>query len=192
VMAKVLRESQRTFAGLYMSNAEHSIRLVTESDLPMILDWRNNPKIRIHMYHSHLITLTEHVRWFHQSKRDDSITLLLYQHHGSPQGFINFTDISGTNGEGIWGFYLSPHCKLKLGKAMGKMAISYGFRDKKYYKIWGEVLKDNIPSQKYHQHLGFVYQGNCQPAKSDFEVYRYSLDRDTFLRIMEDENDIGN
>jgi len=178
--------------GLCVDNAEHSIRLVTESDLPMILDWRNNPKIRIHMYNSHIITWTEHERWFRQSKYDDSITLLLYQHHGLPQGFINFTDVSGTNGEGIWGFYLSPHCKLKLGKAMGKMAISYGFSYKKYNKIWGEVLKDNIPSQKYHQSLGFVYHGLCQPAKSDFEVYRYLLDHERFLKIMEDENDIGN
>ena len=40
-----------------MSNAEHSIRLVTETDLPMILDWRNNLKIRTHMYHSHIITI---------------------------------------------------------------------------------------------------------------------------------------
>ena len=87
---------------------------------------------------------------------------------------------------------MSPHCKLKLGKAMGKIAISYGFCNKKYYKIWGEVLKDNIQSQKYHQHLGFAYQGNFQPANSDFEVYRYSLDRDNFLRLMENKNDIGN
>ena len=51
------------------------LRPLQESDLWMVLEWRNHPDIRKHMYRSTPIEPKEHIHWYEASKDDDAQSL---------------------------------------------------------------------------------------------------------------------
>jgi UDP-4-amino-4,6-dideoxy-N-acetyl-beta-L-altrosamine N-acetyltransferase len=167
-----------------MGNVQHAVRLVTSADLNTILEWRNHPDVRRHMYNTSVISLEEHRNWFEAAQADQSRCLLVYQYEGIPQGYISFSE-RREDGEIHWGFYMSPYCELKLGYFMGRAALLYGFNTRNYPRVWGEVLVQNIASQKFHERLGFTQVDECERNSVETAelcaIYRYVLDEKKLL-----------
>jgi UDP-4-amino-4,6-dideoxy-N-acetyl-beta-L-altrosamine N-acetyltransferase len=129
-----------------------------ESDLDLVRAWRNDPRIRRHMFTSHEIDASEHRRWFYSASRDASRLLLVFELAGVASGFVQFSDDAGT-GVADWGFYLAPDAPRGTGLRMGQTALSYAFEHKRYQKVCGRALSDNESSRRLHLSLGFVQEG---------------------------------
>lgn len=136
------------------------LRPVQENDLPIILTWRNSPRIRESMFSDHIITWEEHVLWFQQIQDGRSTVSLLYEIEETPAGVITFTAIDHVNQRCKWGFYVGPEDLPKgTGFRMGCLALDFAFGSLDMRKVCGEVLAYNTPSLNFHRKLGFSQEG---------------------------------
>lgn len=132
------------------------LRKVDESDLSMILDWRNSDEIRRSMYNQHIITTEEHTSWFYRVKDQEEVQCLIYEDETLvPSGFVSFSKINTIHKSAHWGFYKAPGTKSGTGTKLGIDALNYFFFEQKMEELIGEALCTNLSSIKFHQKLGF-------------------------------------
>lgn len=156
-----------------------SLRLMTEADLPQALAWRNHPEIRRHMYSQAEITPAEHAAWFKTTSVNPARVLLIFELDRVPQGYANFTLHEGK--QAAWGFYLAPDVPKGTGRLLGDAITDYAFDVLGLEKIWGEVLVDNVPSQRFHLRHGFeleaIMPGKATANQNLSNVRKYVLTR---------------
>ena len=59
-------------------NSTVRLRLITEADLPVTLDWRNREDVRVWFKTSQIITMDQHREWFAQyASRDDDFLFVV-------------------------------------------------------------------------------------------------------------------
>ena len=156
-----------------------NLRLMTESDLSMVLHWRNHASIRSNMYNQKEISFEEHSNWFKRVSIDPKRRILILDVDTSAMGYVSFC--CDENGSAIWGFYTSPDSPKGTGKMLGKASIAYAFQELILDTICGEVLQSNLASQNFHLRLGFVFD-SCFIKDVDggkkYNIHRYLLTRD--------------
>jgi UDP-4-amino-4,6-dideoxy-N-acetyl-beta-L-altrosamine N-acetyltransferase len=141
-----------------MGSLERQIRALRESDLEMLLSWRNHPEVRRYMLTQHKISADEHMKWFRRTSVDPQRHLLIYQYKEIPLGFISLYQ-TPESALADWGFYLSPDSEKGTGNALGEAGLTYAFEYLKLHKICGKVLSYNACSIRFHESLGFVREG---------------------------------
>ena len=156
---------------------------MSEGDLELVLEWRNHPDIRMHMYQSDVIALAEHRNWFRSAEIDPDRKLLIFEVDGAPVGYVNFKLMDAD--EAIWGFYCAPGSPRGTGALLGEAALSYAFGSLAVEKVWGEVLPQNAASQRFHLRQGFELEAMISyGAGSEHEikdVRRYLLTKTNWL-----------
>ena len=85
---------------------DYQLRPLQESDLEMVLSWRNSERVRANMYTDHIISLEEHQTWFKKIKDEPTVDYLICEFQNHPIGLVNFTNIDKNNNKCYWGFYL--------------------------------------------------------------------------------------
>lgn len=136
-----------------------NLRPIVDSDLEIMLAWRNAPSVRKNMYTRHEITLEEHQRWWASMRDDDAHRYLMYESDGSPQGVVSFNAIDAQNEHAFWAFYSDPAAPRGTGMRMEFLALDYAFDALGLHKLSCEVLDYNRPVIKLHQKFGFVEEG---------------------------------
>jgi len=144
-----------------MSRTKVSLRSAQESDLPMLLQWRNHPKVRDFMFSQGLITPQEHHSWFSYSKEDPRVTLLILEEDYQAFGFAQLT-FQRHREVASWGFYVSPDASVGSGLKLGRAVLRHAFVELSAHKVFGEVLATNDASIKLHNKLGFVFEGELR------------------------------
>jgi UDP-4-amino-4,6-dideoxy-N-acetyl-beta-L-altrosamine N-acetyltransferase len=161
------------------------LRAMMDADLELVLTWRNHPDVRHHMYTQNEISSEEHSRWFKTACADPLRHLLILEVDAEPQGYVNFqcNDVRGA----VWGFYLAPLAVKGSGRLLGEAAIDYAFGKLDLDVVWGEVLFDNLASQKFHLRQGFVLESilleKVIGERKVGNVFRYLLTRDTWQAL---------
>lgn len=154
------------------------LRLVTEADLPLLLQWRNHPSVQQFMYTTHEIQPEEHRRWFLNAAKNPLHHLFFYMQGEVPMGFVNLGPIKN-GGITDWGFYIAPGSPKGTGLALGVCALNHAFDELLLHKVCGEALGFNKISQKFHKRLGFSLEGERKAqffdGKNYHEVYLYGL-----------------
>jgi UDP-4-amino-4,6-dideoxy-N-acetyl-beta-L-altrosamine N-acetyltransferase len=162
------------------------LRPMTESDLDMVLQWRNREPIRRAMYTDHPISRDEHYAWFERVTREQKTHHFVFEYDSVPMGVINVVDINRTANRCAWGFYVgAEHAPRGTGSAMGFVALEHLFEVMGHHKVIGEVLADNEASLRYHRRLGFTEEGRLveHVRKGDrlIDVVTFAIfDRDWF------------
>ncbi|WP_240967359.1 MULTISPECIES: UDP-4-amino-4,6-dideoxy-N-acetyl-beta-L-altrosamine N-acetyltransferase [Pseudomonas] len=146
------------------------LRLLTEPDLPLLLDWRNDPAINRYMFNQRPIQLAEHIQWFCRAAQDPKYTLLIYENNSTPLGHINFTE-KPDSGIAEWGFYIAPDAPRGTGSSMCTAALRMAFLEIKLRKISAQVLAYNERSLHLHQKLGFQQEGVLRDQHFDGNHY---------------------
>lgn len=135
-----------------------NVRIVSESDLPMLLEWRNHPKVRHLMITQHEIILEEHLNWFARASRDPTLCLLIIENLKQPIGFAQFSHVGG-EGVANWGFYASPDAPKGTGYKLCSAALDYAFEKLRLHKVCGQAIEGNDASIRLHKRLGFSEEG---------------------------------
>ena len=152
------------------NNLNCHVRVMQESDLEQVLEWRNHPEICRYMYTQHKITLDEHSNWYEKAGSNLDHYLLIFEINDIPMGFININKIANSN-IADWGFYVSPDSEKGTGKKLGITVLEYAFKVIKLHKICGQALAYNIPSVKFHTNLGFTQEGLLRDQHFDGQSY---------------------
>lgn len=133
------------------------VRKMTESDLGIVLAWRNHPNVRRYMYSQQEISWDAHVEWFKQVSLDSRRHILIYESQDKPTGFVSFCVKEGKVAD--WGFYLAPGSAKGTGRKLGEAALNYAFKSLGLHKVCGEVLEYNLSSIRFHEKMGFESEG---------------------------------
>ncbi|WP_299948337.1 UDP-4-amino-4,6-dideoxy-N-acetyl-beta-L-altrosamine N-acetyltransferase [uncultured Microbulbifer sp.] len=134
--------------------SDDSIRKMTDSDLDMVLEWRNHIDVRKYMFTQHVISWVEHKSWYERCLKIPTKHLLVFQLQGTPHGFISFSQIEGGK-IADWGFYTAPIAPRGTGQLLGKEAINFAFTNLGLCKICGQALSYNEKSINFHLRFGF-------------------------------------
>jgi UDP-4-amino-4,6-dideoxy-N-acetyl-beta-L-altrosamine N-acetyltransferase len=139
------------------------LRPMQESDLPVVLEWRNSERIRNISYSDHVITLEEHRAWFSRTADSPNSRHLVFTYRNKPAGVVNITEIDRKNDRCVWGFYVGPTDLPKgTGSIMGVLALDYIFSQLGIRKVVGEAFAFNDESVRFHTRLGFVEEGRLK------------------------------
>jgi UDP-2,4-diacetamido-2,4,6-trideoxy-beta-L-altropyranose hydrolase len=128
-------------------------------DLDLTYDWASNRRIREHSFQQHQIKKKEHYKWFISKISDTDCCYYIAEYDSKPIGSIRF-DIK--NGEAIISYLIEP---TNQGLGFGQILLRKGIMrflefdtslNKRIFSISGEVMRNNIPSIKAFERLGFI------------------------------------
>lgn len=142
-----------------------NLRCLESRDLATVLRWRNDQRIRQHMFNANLITESDHASWFKKSSLDPTLYLFMVTRDKIPFGFAQF-HVSRCGTVADWGFYVDPDGPKGQGMALGKVVLSFGFDEFKLHRITGQVLNNNTRSIKLHKRMGFSDEGKLRSHHS--------------------------
>lgn len=156
------------------------LRPITESDLPMVRQWRNAPEVRRWMFTRHEIGEAEHRAWYERIVADPQVRWLIHENPaGHPDGVIGFTHIDTTSHKACWGFYAAPTAPRGTGTRLGSEALDYAFAELGLHKLNAEVIAGNLASVNFHLKLGFRQEGYFRAEHFDgaqyVDVVRFGL-----------------
>ncbi len=135
------------------------LRPIMQTELELILSWRNSPSVRSNMYTRHAIGLAEHLAWWERTQSRNDQLYLMYECDGQPLGVVGFNNIDETNGNSSWAFYAAPDAPKGTGSKMEFLALEYAFKTLELHRLHGEILEFNTSVLKLHQKFGFKPEG---------------------------------
>lgn len=135
------------------------LRAIQDTELALMLSWRNAPAVRQNMYTTHEITLEEHLAWWEGTRESSRHRYFMYEYAGAPQGIVGFTGIDTANQNSSWAFYASPEAPKGSGSRMEVLALDYAFQELGLHKLCCEVLAFNTPVIRLHEKFGFRVEG---------------------------------
>lgn len=141
-----------------MKNIGH-LRNIDDSELSLMLTWRNAPSVRANMYTQHEISLKEHLSWWADTFQRDDQRYFMYEYLNAPSGIVAFTKIDAGNSNGSWAFFASPEAAKGTGTRMEFLALDYAFQTLQLHKLYCEVLAFNASVINLHKKFGFLVEG---------------------------------
>lgn len=136
-----------------------TLRPMQDSDLEMVLSWRNQPDVRKNMYTQQVISLEDHRHWWATTKAEQSCQYLIFEADGTAIGAVNFTEISRAHETAFWGFYTGPDAPRGTGSRMELLALDHAFGTLALNKLSCEVLAFNTAVIALHTKFGFSEEG---------------------------------
>ncbi len=137
------------------------IRPMQAEDMGTVLEWRNHPDVRQHMFTQGVIQPADHQAWFDRKQQSVQDHLLIYEEGDVPLGFASLTEKPGQS-VGEWGFYTAPHSPKGTGSSLGVAAINYALRSLRWHRLIGLTLASNDRSIGMHLKLGFRHEGTLR------------------------------
>ena len=155
------------------------LRPMTESDLELVLAWRNSDSVRMNMYSHDLISWEDHVNWFETQKQSPHVRNLIFELDSNPLGVVSFSQISLSNSSATWAFYSGDTSVRGVGSMMETLALDYAFNELKINRLECEVLEFNSKVISFHKKFGFQEegrkkQGYCRDGEY-FDIVQLSI-----------------
>jgi UDP-4-amino-4,6-dideoxy-N-acetyl-beta-L-altrosamine N-acetyltransferase len=120
------------------------------SDLELLRQWRNSPRISNNMYNNNLISQQQQKDWFQSLQRDECKIYFVCLLDNKAVGTLYFTDIKETSCE--WGCYLGGKSLIPgLGLVLEAAALEYAFNYLNIITLNADVLTFNTPAKKMHK-----------------------------------------
>jgi len=153
------------------------LRLANESDLPLMLAWRNHELVRQGMYtqgfsNPHLITWQEHLSWW-KSRNKDWRTFIIELKEDDilrPVGVVTISQLDNWNSE--IGLYVG---EITLwGQSVGARALYLALEWLREYgcrKVHTTILKNNPSSRALFKKMGFEEIGKAREGEIAVELY---------------------
>lgn len=155
------------------------LRPIEDSELELMLCWRNDSTVRANMYQNHKISLSEHLSWWKRINNSDHHQYFMYESNGIQSGIVGFTNIDSENKNSFWAFYASPAAPKGAGSRMELLALDYAFNELCLHKLCCEVLDFNKSVIKLHKKFGFKVEGIFRDqylrGNTFIDVYRLSM-----------------
>lgn len=136
-------------------------------DLEVVLNWRNHPDVRRHMYTQHEISLSEHRAWFERAEESPREHLLVLESGSVGIGYARIHVQDDVAKRAVWGFYRAPEAPRGTGFQLCERTLEYAFRDLSLHKVSGEVLASNARSIALHRRLGFREEARFRDHQFD-------------------------
>lgn len=144
-----------------------NIRPMTEKDLEVTFEWRNDELVLASALTPNEISKNEHVAMFNYN---NSIKLV-FEFNDVPVGYIQISRESDQC-SGEWSFHMAKEWRGHgLSEIMLRLALYYVKKEEQYIMIHAVVRKENKASNRLHEKLGF----RQTHVRDEFYEYELSL-----------------
>lgn len=130
------------------------LRSATIDDLNILFEWVNESTVRHNSFNTNIISMDEHKAWLKRVLADMDTKLFILQQNDTPVGQVRLV----FNGD-TWqiSYSISPAYRGQgYGKIILQLAENELIRDNHVgEKLYAEVKKDNIASQRIFKKLGY-------------------------------------
>jgi UDP-4-amino-4,6-dideoxy-N-acetyl-beta-L-altrosamine N-acetyltransferase len=142
------------------------LRALNKADVPIFLQWRNDPEIRTLMLGNRFpVTAELEEAWFNERLNDRSNKIVYFTietlNEKSPIGFIHLSNIDWISRTAMLGITIGNknfHNKGYGSEAIG-ILLKYAFNELNIRKIYLEVVSFNERARKTYSSLGFSDEG---------------------------------
>lgn len=142
------------------------LRAIDEGDLPLLMQWRNDPQTAPHFFHSGPLSPARQRRWFEAflSRDDEEYWIGERCEGGVPLGTIGLARIDRRHRRAELGRVLvaPEHRRRGYAREMCRLAVEYAFEELDLRRVWLEVFADNEPAVRLYRELGFVEEGRLR------------------------------
>ncbi|MCY7294525.1 GNAT family N-acetyltransferase [Alteromonas sp. a30] len=170
----------------------YQVRLepVKASDLPMLRQWRNDPKISQHMLSNALITEEQQLRWFESIVNDNSQQHFVIYYKGAPIGSANIKSADGVClrdsnciEPGLY-IYEDKYRANLLAFAPTLLLNDFSFYDIGVEKLKAVVLAENLAALNYNKKLGYEVVSEGPLIEIELEPLRYEVASKPLKRLL--------
>ena len=138
-------------------SASVKVRPATKDDAEDLYLWRNDPQSRKMSQNGQLISLDNHLTWFHSALCDPNKVMLIGESSDIPAkkiGTCRF-DLNNQNSEATVSINMAPHARGRgLSAPLLDAALQY-FLDRYPRSVFATVKKENSPSLRLFAGCGF-------------------------------------
>lgn len=176
--------------------AERNIRLegkyviveeVTSKYFDKIIEWRNNPEFNKFLNQPYKLTMELQKKWYDNYLNDytQGLFILVDKNTNIPFATMGYTDYDFVNGVLISGRLLVGEVQYRGSKEWNEgvnLIYSYFYQDLKVTYVYAHVVKENIPSIKWHLKHGF--KKNDKIARYPHELEVNGMLQDEYLKVL--------
>lgn len=154
-----------------------TMRNATPSDLMLLFKWANEESTRQQSYHTKLIELNAHVRWFEHRVDSDFCEIFIFENEsGEPVGQVRFEIDDAYNDSRVTAVISISVGEDHRGKGYGvqllKLATRHFLDQHKGIKIFAYIFKTNIPSYNSFIKAGYkLHSEECVQGIPSYILY---------------------
>lgn len=153
-----------------------TVRKAVKRDCRAIWIWRNDYRVRSISFNKKKIAYKAHERWFKDRLHDNKTCLYVGENGKNKKiGQVRF-DIDAEKGTALININLNPRFFGKgLGAQLIRLASEVFIKERpKVRKVLGEILEENIISQKAFLKAGYIYIRNGRKGGRKIVVFKYN------------------
>ena len=157
------------------------LRAIESYDLPQLLAWRNDPRLRRYFREVRELNLTQQRQWFETRVNNDPTTRMFaivergsdghgghsgHGGHGSHVGRLlgacGLCYIDWVNRTADFSLYIGAddlYIDERYAPDAAMTMIDYGFGELGLHRLWSEIYGFDAPKQRFFEALGFTLDG---------------------------------
>ena len=166
-----------------------TLRLITEDDLKMIMNWRMSESVTKFMNTNPQLTIEGQKKWLESLKKNNKARNWIVEVEGVPAGLINLADIDWENGNTSWGYYIGEEKlrSLRLAISLEMSLYDYCFDVLGFKEVRNEVFKLNEGVWKLHMACGCRVEkeipGEVEKEGVLYDIVHLSIGREEWYKL---------
>jgi diamine N-acetyltransferase len=142
------------------------LREIEETDLDLIVKWRNDPEVLRHLFSYLPISSTSQRQWYQRYLADDrqQTFMIVLKDDGRPVGTISLSGIDHRDQKAELGIMIGENGQR--GKGIGeealKLLVGYAFTQMNLRKIKALAFADNVAAIRLYEKCGFRPEGTLK------------------------------
>lgn len=136
------------------------LRMMTASDSPRIIAWRNQEDVRKNFIYQEPFTIEGHENWIRTMiDTGKAIQMMICDlKTNMPLGSVYIRDIDRTHRKAEYGIFIGEGGSRGrgIGTAAARLMIRYSFREEGLHKLMLRVYADNQQAIRSYEKAGFV------------------------------------
>ena len=170
-----------------------ALRMITEDDLEMIMNWRMSETVTKYMNTNPKLTLDGQKKWLASLEKNTKARNWIIEVDEIPAGLINLADIDWEKGTTSWGYYIGEERMRSLSLAISlEMSLyDYCFDVLGFNEVHNEVFKLNEGVWKLHIACGcrIVEEVPEEVEKEGvkYDIVHLSIEREEWLSLRQNK-----
>lgn len=147
------------------------LRNITEADLPMLLDWRNDPVTRYNSNNIEKVEVAEHMIFMKKAMESDHISIFIYEESEVSVGTIRLEKLNRDSDKSFMSWNVAPDSRGRgVGGRMIKACLEQFNDYLKNHQLFAEIKEWNEPSKRIAISNGFELYSN----ETRTELYKWN------------------
>ena len=139
------------------------VRRLKLEDLPLRVNWMNNPKVYKSMHFVVPVIMENTIKWFESNAENKKRADLTFIENAKIVAFGGFTEINRETNKAELYVFVNPEVQKEgIGTRVTKELCKYGFETLDLDKIYLQTNEDNIAAQRVYLKCGFVLEGKLR------------------------------